>query len=404
MFDAKILRWAAVFVFVLSSTLNFLDRLTVAAVGPVLMTDLHINAKDFGLILAAFSFTYAFCAPLAGWWIDRVGLNVGVSIAVGVWSLAGMATGMVGSFAGLLGMRALLGAAESAGLPSSGKMAATYLHPPERPLGAALNQSGLSAGGILAPILAAWLAVQFGWRAVFYLTGALGFLWIPCWLLISRVAPHVPQPASERRRAGFELLKEPAMWALVAANFISMVVYTLWTNWTTVYLVREHGLTIVEAAKFAWLPPLSSTLGGFLGGLLCARVLRRGMDVVDARLWVCRLSAFAMLLTALIPFTPTPLLAILGIATSFFWSGCWSVNLYTLPVDIFGARNAALGVGAITFAFGLMQTIVSPLIGWIVDRSGFQPVCISVCVLPLLAYAVLSRGVRSRLSLVAATA
>ncbi|MCC7155065.1 MAG: MFS transporter [Bryobacterales bacterium] len=404
MFDAKVLRWAAVLVFVLSSTLNFLDRLTVAALAPVLMSELHITAQDFGLILAAFSLAYAACAPLAGWWIDRVGLNVGVTVAVGVWSLAGMATGLVNSFAGLLWMRGLLGAAESAGLPSSGKMAAVYLHPAERPLGAAINQSGLSAGGILAPVFAAWIAVQYGWRAVFYITGALGFVWIPLWLLVLRAAPRVPEPASERGRAGFELFKEPAIWALVAANLLSMVVYTLWTNWTTVYLVREHGLTIVEAARFAWLPPLASTLGGFLGGALCARVLRRGMEVADARLWVCRLSAFAMLVTALIPLTPTPLLAVLGIGASFFWSGCWSVNLYTLPVDVFGARNAAMGVGAITFAFGLMQTAVSPVIGWVVDRHGFQPVCISVCVLPLLAYVVLSRGVRSRVSLAAATA
>jgi len=261
MFDAKVLRWAAVLVFVLSSTLNFLDRLTVAALAPVLMSELHITAQDFGLILAAFSLTYAACAPLAGWWIDRVGLNVGVTVAVGVWSLAGMATGLVNRFAGLLWMRGLLGAAESAGLPSSGKMAAVYLHPPERPLGAAINQSGLSAGGILAPVFAAWIAVQYGWRAVFYITGALGFVWIPLWLLVLRAAPRVPEPASERGRAGFELFKEPAIWALVAANFLSMVVYTLWTNWTTVYLVREHGLTIVEAARFAWLPPLASTLG-----------------------------------------------------------------------------------------------------------------------------------------------
>ena len=404
MFDARSLRWAAVFVFVLSSTLNFLDRLTVAALAPVLMGEMRIGAKDFGMILAAFSLTYALCAPVAGWWIDRVGLNRGVSVAVGLWSLAGMATGWVHSFGSLLGVRALLGAGESAGLPSAGKMAATYLEPRERPLGAALNQAGLSLGGVLAPVFAAWIAVRFGWRAVFYVTGGLGFLWIPAWLLVSRAAPKVAIPLSERKRAGFELLREPALWAMIAANFLSMVVYTLWTNWTTVYLVREHGLTMVQAAKFSWLPPLSATLGGFLGGSLCARVLRRGMEVVDARLWVCRFSATAMLVTALIPLAPTPLWAVIGIGMSFFWSGCWSVNLYTLPVDVFGAKNAALGVGAITFAFGLMQTVVSPLIGWMVDGHGFQPVCISVCVLPLAAYVVLSRGVRSKVSLAAAAA
>jgi hypothetical protein len=35
-----------------------------------------------------FSIAYALSAPFAGLFIDRVGLNLGLSLAVGLWSLA----------------------------------------------------------------------------------------------------------------------------------------------------------------------------------------------------------------------------------------------------------------------------------------------------------------------------
>jgi len=40
-------------------------------------------------------------------------------------------------------------------------------------------------------------------------------------------------------------------------------------------------------------------------------------------------------------------------------------------------------VSMLTCAFGLMQTLISPLIGAVVDRTGFTPVCLCVAILPL---------------------
>jgi hypothetical protein len=65
------------------------------------------------------------------------------------------------------------------------------------------------------------------------------------------------------------------------------------------------------------------------------------------------------------------------------------VNLYSLPLDYFGASRAASGVASLTAAYGLMQTALSPAIGGMVDRYGFSPVCGLLSVLPLAAYGVL---------------
>jgi ACS family hexuronate transporter-like MFS transporter len=187
--------------------------------------------------------------------IDWLGLNLGITLAVGVWSLAGVATGLTRGLGGLAACRAVLGAAEAGGIPAAGKAIHRYLPPEERALGNAVNQIGVSLGLVLAPPLATWLAVTYGWRSAFIVPGALGLLWIPLWLRVGGASPAVDNSASPALHLA--LLTDQRMWGFAAANGLSMVLYSLWTNWTTLYLVDAGGLTLVQAAWFAWIPPLS---------------------------------------------------------------------------------------------------------------------------------------------------
>src|SRR5665811_1800062 len=138
----------------------------------------------YGWIGSAFSLTYAASAPFAGWLIDRIGLNRAITFAVGLWSGAGIATGLTIGLGELVGCRAVLGAAEAAGIPAAGKAIHQYLRPGERALGNAVNQAGVSLGSVVAPLLATWLALRSGWRHAFVVTGVLGLAWIPLWLWV----------------------------------------------------------------------------------------------------------------------------------------------------------------------------------------------------------------------------
>ena len=109
------LGWMVLAVFVLSSAINYLDRQTLAALAPLLQREFHLTREQYGWIVGAFSATYAASAPLAGMLIDRIGLNRGISLAVGVWSCAGIATGFTRGLSGLVGCRVVLGAASSPG-------------------------------------------------------------------------------------------------------------------------------------------------------------------------------------------------------------------------------------------------------------------------------------------------
>jgi ACS family hexuronate transporter-like MFS transporter len=377
------LRWVAVGVFVLSSSLNYLDRQLLAALAPTLRAEFHLTNEDYGLLVAVFSLVYAGVAPAAGWLLDRAGLNLGASVAVAVWSVAGAATALTRSFAGLIACRSVLGAAEAAGIPATGKANGLYLEPREYALGAAINQVGITLGSVSAPLLVAAIEPGFGWRAPFAVCGALGFLWIPLWRFTAKRIPERPEALAATGAPG-SLLRDRRLWLLALANAFVMTLYALWSNWTTLYFVEERGLTQEAAnARFAWIPPVAATVGGFCGALLSYWMIRGGMDVLRARMRVCWLAAVILLGTAAVPLMPSSGLAAAAISLSFFWTLAISTNLYALPIDLFGASRAGFGVAMLTCSFGLMLAAVSPWIGAMVDRAGFAPVCAVMAVMPL---------------------
>lgn len=383
-------RWLVLLVFVLSSSINYLDRQTLATLAPVLRSELRLSNAEYGWIVSAFSITYAACAPFAGLLIDRIGLYRGITLAIGMWSLAGLSTGLVRGFGDLLLCRAMLGVAEAGGIPAAGKAIQQYLRPPERALGNSLNQGGVSLGLILAPPVATLLTLQHGWRTAFMATAVLGFLWIPLWRAVGD-----PVSLAAPNALGVNVLRDRRLWVFALANALSMVPYSLWTNWTTLHLVDVNRLSFVRAAWFAWLPPLFGALGGVAGGSLSFRWMNAGMDALSARTRVCLLASIACLVTAAIPWAPSPALAVLGICLSFFSVAAFSVNMYSMPLDVFPAERAAFAVSLLVSAYGAMQAVTSPVLGAIVDRHGYTPVCIAASIMPLAAVAIL-KGTESR--------
>lgn len=391
------LRWLILSAFMLSTGINYLDRQTFAHLAPIIQAEFHLSDTQYGLILAAFSIPYALAAPAAGMLIDRIGLNRGIAFAVGVWSCAGMATGATVGLGGLAACRAALGTAESAGFPAAGKAIHQYLRPAERTIGNAINQASVSLGAMLAPPLATWIALRSGWRAAFVATGALGLLWIPLWLAASRRAAAPPAPKISAA-GGRALLRDPRLWRFVIANALAMVGYSLWTNWTTKFLVRAHGLTVAEAARYAWIPPLAAMAGGFACGAYSMRLAKRGMAAPAARYRACRWAALISLVTFAVPAAPSPLWACAAISASIFAVAGFSVNMYTLPLDVFGGARAAFAVSILVTSYGGVQALISPAFGKIVDLYGYSPVIYVAALTPLAACAVLgsAAGLASR--------
>jgi len=384
------LRWLAMGVFMLSCTLNFLDRQLLAAVAPTLKDEFHLSNTQYGGLVSAFYFVYAVAAPAAGLFVDRVGLKAGASIATIVWSLAGVATGMAHTFRELLACRMGLGLGESAGIPSASKAGAVYLDPAELGLSGGFGAASISLGSIAAPLIVAAMTPRYGWRSVFVVSGLLGLLWVPLWLFTcNRIPPRV-EARAEPHTPVRGLLRDRRIWAVALAYSQVYTLYTLWANWTTIYLVQERHLNQLEAnVRFAWFPPAFAILGGFLGGTLAFRWIRRGMGAPAARMRACWFTAPLLLAGVSIPFMPSTALAASAIGVSFLSFQSMLGNLVVLPVDLFGARPAGFSNSLLACVATATQVLVSPAVGAVADHLGFGVLCVGMPVLPLLGLGVL---------------
>jgi MFS transporter, ACS family, hexuronate transporter len=380
-------RWVAISIFILASVLNYLDRQLLATMADIWRTqgEFSFTYDDYGLLLSVFSIAYALGALFAGWFIDRVGLNRGTTVAVAVWAIASFGTGSSHSVRELLIWRAVLGAAEASAIAAAAKAIAMYLLPPERAVGQAMSQLGLSLGAGLAPAFAVYFSYRYSWHWAFYSAGVLSLAWIPIWLITARAIPPVALPGAGKAHS-FGLLRDPKLWALMMANVLGMTVYSLWANWVPTYLVHVHHLTPEQASHYTWIVPICGYFGGFLGGAISWRLVRRGHTPIAARKRACFISALFLLGTMAVPLMPTPALATFGMSFSFFWVSSWSVNHYTLPIDLYGAGRAAFGGAALVFAYGVMQSIVSRPLADVIENFGFAPVCFAFALCPIAGY------------------
>jgi ACS family hexuronate transporter-like MFS transporter len=384
-------QWVAIGIFMLFSALNFLDRQLMAAVAPSIITEYGLTNAAYGTLLAAFSFTYMVAAPIAGLLVDRVGLHLGAMVAVGAWSLAGAATGITSTFRGLLACRMALGLTEAAAIPCSSKASAVFLPPAQQGVGIALQSIGITLGSVAAPLLVVAVAPRFGWRAAFIVCGLAGLLWIPLWWYASRRIPGRVQRAALGAPATVRgVLTDMRLWGILGANVLIMTVHSMWLNWTTIYFVRMHGLTQVEANwYFAWIPPIFATLGHLTGAWLAMRVSRDGRDPMAVRRKICIRFAPLLLVTAAVPLMPSPALAAAAISLSFFSVMLILNNLHIIPIDLFGAQHAAFTTAILAGSYAVLQVVLSPVMGAMADRFGFGALCVVVSVLPMLAALVL---------------
>src|SRR5512133_3004792 len=102
-----------------ATTINYIDRQVIGILKPYIASDLGWSEFDYGLIVTAFQVAYATGLLITGVIIDRFGTRIGYTIAIAVWSLAGMLHAAAHSALSFAAARFFLGLGESANFPAA---------------------------------------------------------------------------------------------------------------------------------------------------------------------------------------------------------------------------------------------------------------------------------------------
>jgi len=392
-------KWWICILLLLATVLNYLDRQVLSLTAERVIREFGIDQEGFGRILAAFRYSYAFVQIGGGWLVDAFGARAIFPLAVGLWSTAGCLTGFAPTLGALYACRFLLGVGEAFNWPCALKVTERLLEPKDRPLANGIFNSGTAAGAMLAPLVVTLLALHFGWRSAFLVTGTLGFLWVGAWLFYTR--GRGAQLSGRRLSAAGALgvmraiARKRAFWMLAASAVIVNSVSYVLADWIPLYLKTERGFSFGTGNVLSMLVYAGMDAGNLLVGLLVRALAARGRTVAAARKSALLASCVLMSSAAAAGVTPSRYAALALLVLTAVGVAGFLVVYLTLVQDLdplhVGAAAGMLG-GLGNFAYGL----VSPYIGRLADSHQTGLTFTLVGALPWLAFLAIALGTRRR--------
>jgi ACS family hexuronate transporter-like MFS transporter len=382
-------RWLMIGLVFLATVINYIDRQTLAILKKTICDDLGLSDTQYGLIFASFLVAYAISQTLSGKLYDAIGTRRGFTASIVVWSVAAMAHAAARGVASFSACRIVLGLGEAGNWPGAAKAAGEWFPVRERALAMGIFNTGAALGGAASPPVIAWLALSYGWRPTFIITGLLGFLWLGLWLVSYRLPEEHPwltrdehdlivqgqrdpagAPASdtaERELSLKELLRYRQTWAVIVARLVTDPIWWLYIGWLPAYFQEARGLNLKSVGATAWLPYLAGGVGALAGGWLSGFLIRRGVTVDRARKTAMLLGAGLTPAGVLAMGAATPTAALLWMAVVLFGFQVWVNNVQTLPSDFFPRSAIASVTGMSGTAAGLTSAAYVFGTGYVVD-------------------------------------
>lgn len=385
----KNLRWWIVGLLFFATALNYIDRNVLSVLEPMIKADIDWTPEQWGQIGTAFWLSYGLMAFLIGRFIDKVGTKLGYAILIGWWGLAATLHGIAGSVMGFMVLRFMLGLGEAGMIPGTAKACAEWFPKKERGLAYGIALAGMMIGGMVAPLLSGWLAVDYGWPIAFFVTGGLCGVWLAFWLaLFNAPAKHklitekekeyiVAEQAKERALSQSDPEKDKPRIGLLKmflqgpvlgigiARFLGDPVYASLIHWIPKYMNDVRGIGVEEFKNYFWIPFAASAVGSLLNGTITSFLVARGMDVIKARKTMLILGAVLMPFTILIVFAQSFFVAMLCLCIAAFGHMVWVVATQTLPADMLPSRY----VGYVTGTAQTTGSIGNALALWLVGLA-----------------------------------
>jgi ACS family sodium-dependent inorganic phosphate cotransporter len=368
-------RYTVVLLFALATALCYIDRVNISIAIIPLARAKGYDAAAKGLVLSSFFWGYLWLQLLGGWMADRFGGKRVLAAGVAIWSLATFFTPPAASisFGVLLAMRALLGAGEALNFPAVHSIAARWTIESERGRAISLHFSGVAFGTMLALLISPAIIIYLGWPSVFYISGALGIVWLAAWQLKAANGPEDCPGVSPKEFALImserptevgladrvpwgPIMREPAVWAIVVAHLCNNFGFYIILLWLPSYLTRTFGVPMASLGNFSVVPWVAAFIMQNSSGWIADGLHKRGMPLTTVRK-LMQSSAFTIggLPLLLLPMVRSPEMAVvlvtLSIGGTALGGGGFAVNHFDVAPRyagiLMGISNTAATVPGI---------------------------------------------------------
>lgn len=384
------IRYRALAWLALAAGLAYLCRNAVSVAESTIREDLGFSVQESGWCMSAFFWSYAILQIPAGWFSERRGTRLTLTIFAIGWSAATMAIGLAPGLWVLILAQLIMGASQAGIFPASMNSIGHWMPLAERSFGCGVLAAGMQVGAIVAAGLTGLLIGDLGWRGVFVAFAAPGFLWSIAYFARFRDHPEddprlnarelqlirdTRPPDSTHRRVDpeqessfFRIARTPAIWWLCGQQICRASGYMFFASWFPTFLQKTRGISVEESGYVQALVLGGSLVGSLLGGLLTDLAWRRTRSLRVSRSLVG--GTFLALCSALILsawFVQSVHVAVALLAAGVFVAGLAGPCALAATIDLGGTRVPQIfGLMNMTgnFAAALCPILVGTLFTW----------------------------------------
>jgi MFS transporter, ACS family, D-galactonate transporter len=368
-------RWSVIGLLVVGVIIAYVARSNISVA--LVVTDFkrlfHLTDASRGTLNSAFFWSYAFLQIPAGWIVDRYGVKYPYAIAFFAWSLISAATALGNTLAQVIGLRFLLGVAESIVTPASMRWIRFHFAERERGLAIGVYMTGTKIGPAIDAPVAAWLIKAYDWRMMFIILGIGSMIWLIPWL----VAVRDDDRQIERQTAGraptvsfWRIMASPVIWGTIVGTFSYMYFVYFCMTWMPAYFVERRHLSLNGMGAYTFFSFGGMAAVAALGGWAADALIARGRDPVAVRK-AFTIAGFLIASTEVIGglsdsvtvalFFAVFSLSGLGLATANYWALTQTLIPGGAIGRIVGIQNCAAN----------LPGIVAPILtGWLIQVTG----------------------------------
>lgn len=353
--------------------ISYFDRQTLPVAISAIQKTIPLSDQQFSWLQFAFLIPYALLYAAGGRMLDVLGTRRGFLLIMLWWSIACALHGLAADFTVLLGARCLLGMGEGGAFPAATRVVAEWIPMHQRSTAMGIINAGTAVGSVLAPPLIGIVLLTSGWRMVFFVSGAIGLVWVLWWWARYRGNNDASLATLDARLVAqqlsfLEIVRMRKVQVLVFAKFMSDSAWYFYLFWLPKYLYDMRGFDIKHVSYYAWIPYAASGIGSFLGGWLSSLLLTRGRSLDFSRKVVLGVSALFMPVVIFVPHVPVGW-ALLLFSIAFFCQQSWSGLIMTLPADIFPLSAVGTVSGLVGFGGAIGGAVFGVVAGFLLGHG-----------------------------------
>ena len=380
----KVRYWVIVFAVTLA-VITYIDRVAMSTAAPFIKSELHLDARQMGLALSAFAWSYALFEIPSGFLGDWLGPRKVLMRIVLWWSAFTALVGQITSLPFLLTVQFLFGAGEAGCFPNVTKAFCIWLPKGERTRAQGWMWFSARWGGAFTPSLVALLITVVGWRHSFEIFGSLGLIWA---FFFYRWFRDNPLENPSLNQAERDLLREnaslghghsnvpwkdlvtsPSVLYLCAQYFCLSYGWYFYITWLPTYLREGRHMQFATSAILGGLPLFMGGLGNPVAVFFTKVLMRRNGDIrktrrIMAYIGFAGASTFVLVSTTM----PTGVLAVCCMALASFFNDLTMPGSWATCIDV-GGRYAGTLSGSMNMCGNLGGALCPVVIGFILSAS-----------------------------------